>query len=187
LTRYDFLKFLHISFAVIWVGGGVIVQFFALRALASGSAERLTQFALDVEWVGGRVLTVAAAGAFLSGLGLVWDAQFWTLGDDWILIGLGLFAVTFLAGALFFGPEAGRIAKAAATLGPRAPEVTGRIRRILVLSRIDLVILFLIVFDMSAKPSFDDGWTIVGALLAAAALALLLVLPARRNSAAQIA
>jgi uncharacterized membrane protein len=54
LTRYDFLKFLHMSFAVIWVGGGVIVQFFALRALASGSAERLTQFALDVEWVGSR-------------------------------------------------------------------------------------------------------------------------------------
>jgi hypothetical protein len=73
LTRYDFLKFLHISFAV-WVGGGVMVQFFALR-LASGSAERLTRFALDVEWVGSRVLTLAAAGAFLSGLGLVWNAR----------------------------------------------------------------------------------------------------------------
>jgi hypothetical protein len=137
-----------------------------------------------VEWVGSRVLTVAAAGAFLSGLGLVWDAPFWNFDDDWILIGLGLFAVTFVAGAAFFGPESGRIAKAAAAQGPSSPEVTARIRRILVLSRIDLVILFLILFDMAVKPSFDDGWTIIGALVVAAALAALLVLPRARAAVA---
>jgi len=181
LTRYDLWLFLHISFAAIWVGGGVIVQFFALRALASGSAERMTTFALDVEWIGSRVLTVAALGAFLSGVGLVWNSRFIDFGDDWIVIALVLFAVTFIAGVGFFGPESGRIAKAAEAQGPSSPEVQARIRRILVLSRIDLVILFLILFDMAVKPSFSDGWTIVGALVVAAVLAALLVLPARRS------
>jgi uncharacterized membrane protein len=178
MTWYDFWLFLHISFAVIWVGGGAATQFYALRALASGSPERISQFALDVQWIGNRVLTLAALGAFLSGVGLVWEADFWGFGDDWILIGLGLFAVTFLAGALFFGPEAGRIGKAIETGGPSSDEAMWRIGRILVLSRIDLVILFLIVFDMTVKPEFSDGWTIVGGLVVAAAVAGALVLPA---------
>jgi uncharacterized membrane protein len=181
LTWCDFLLFAHISFAAIWVGGGSIVQFFGIRTLASGSAERLVHFAQDVEWIGSRVLTLSALGAFLSGVGLVLNASFWDFGDDWIVIGLGLFAVTFLAGAGFFGPEAGRIGKAIETQGPTSPEVLARIKRILVLSRVDLVILFLIIFDMAVKPSFSDTGTIVGALVGALAIAALLVLPARRT------
>jgi uncharacterized membrane protein len=182
LTWYDFFKFLHISFAAIWVGGGAVTQFFALRAMRDRTGVRLAQFAQDVRWVGDRVLVGSALGAFLSGLGLVWNAPYWKIGDDWIVIGLGLFAVTFLAGAAFFGPEAGRIGKQIEAEGPSSPAVQARIRRILVLSRIDLVILFLIIFDMVVKPAFDDGWTIVGALAVAAILAAALVLPALRSS-----
>jgi hypothetical protein len=104
------------------------------------------------------------------------------IGDDWILIGLGLFAVTFLTGALFFGPESGRIAKLIDSEGPDSPAVQPRIRRIIVISRIDLVVLFLIVFDMVVKPTFDDDWTILGALVLAAILATLLVLPGRGSA-----
>ena len=50
------------------------------------------------------------------------------------------------------------------------------------LSRVDLVVLFLIIFDMAVKPSFSEGWTIVGALAVGAAVAALLVLPARRSA-----
>jgi len=181
LTWYQFWKFLHVGFAVTWVGGGAVSQFYALRALRDGSAERIAQFALDVKWVGDRVLVGAALGAFLTGLTLVWNAPFWTIGNDWIVIGLVLFAVTFLTGALFFGPEAGRIAKQLEAEGAASPGAQARIRRLLVLSRVDLVVLFLIVFDMVVKPSFSDGWTIVGALVVAAVVAALLVAPARRS------
>ena len=183
MTWYDFWKFLHVVFAVLWVGGGAMVQFFALRALAARSNERLVEFAGDVEWIGGRLLTAFSAGAFLTGVALVWNAAFWGFGDDWIVIGLVLFALTFVAGAAFFGPESGRISKLAAAEGPNSPAVQARIRRILMLSRIDLVVLFLVVFDMTVKPSFSDGWTIVGALVVAAVVAALLVLPARRSAA----
>jgi uncharacterized membrane protein len=180
MTWYEFWKFLHVGFAVLWVGGGAMMQFFALRAFGSHDDERTVEFAADVEWIGSRLLTAFSAGAFLTGLGLVWNAPFWKIGDDWIIIGLVLFAVTFLAGAAFFGPEAGRISKLATAEGPSSPAVQARIRRILVLSRIDLVVLFLIVFDMVVKPSFSDGWTIIGALVVAAVVAGLLVIPASR-------
>lgn len=178
MTWYDFWKFLHVSFAVLWVGGGAMMQFFGLRVLAAKSNERVVHFAADVEWIGGRLLTTFSAGALLTGIALVVNAPYWGFGDDWIIIGLVLFAVTFVSGAAFFGPEAGRISKLAAAEGPDSPAVQARVRRLLVLTRIDLVVLFLIVFDMVVKPSFSEGWTIVGALVIAAVVAAVIVIPA---------
>ncbi len=158
-------------------------QFFALRAIAAGTGERLVALVQDIEWISVRVLIPASLGAFLLGLGLVWNAAFWSLGDDWIVIGLVLFGVTFLAGFGYFSPESKRVSKLIEAEGHDSPAVAARIKRLIVLTRIDLVILFLLIFDMSVKPSFSDGWTIVGALVAAAALSALLVLPGSRSSA----
>lgn len=174
MTRYDLLLFLHISFAVLWVGGAAMMQFYGLRAIAARSGERLATFARDTEWIALRVLTPVALGAFLSGLALVWDAEFLGFGEDWIVIGLGLFAVTFLSGLLFFAPESGRVGKVVAAEGVDSPVAQARLTRLIVLSRIDLVVLLLIIFDMAVKPSFSDGWTIAGALIAAAGLSALL-------------
>jgi hypothetical protein len=69
-----------------------------------------------------------------------------------------LFAVTFLAGALYFGPEAGRIKKLIDAEGPASPAVQARIQRLLALTRADLMLLFLLIFDMAVKPSWDDVW-----------------------------
>jgi uncharacterized membrane protein len=183
VTLYDFLLFLHIGFAVIWIGGAVIIQFLALPVLASGDATRLAAFAGDAGRTGNLVFTPAALGAVLSGFALVWEAEFWTLGDDWIVIGLVLFAVTFITGVAFLGPESGRIKKLIEAQGPEAAQA--RIRRLLVLSRIDLVVLFLIIFDMSVKPSVDDGWTLVGALVVAIAFAFAFTAPALRARPSQ--
>ena len=35
MTWYSFLLFVHVSLAVIWVGGGLMMQLFVLRAQAS--------------------------------------------------------------------------------------------------------------------------------------------------------
>jgi uncharacterized membrane protein len=178
MTLYEFLLFAHIACAAIWVGGAAMIQFFGVRVLASGDPNRLAEFAGDIEGISNRALIPASLGAVLAGFGLVWESDFWTIGDDWIVIGLILFAVTFLAGAAFFGPESGRIKKVIQSEGAAAAQ--GRVRRIIVLSRIDLMVLFLLVFDMSVKPSFGDVGTILGAIAAAAALAALITVPTLR-------
>src|SRR5215207_1447217 len=175
MSRYEFLVFVHIATAAIWVGGATIMQFFGLRAMRAPDPMRLVDLGGDIEWIGSRVLIPASALAVVSGVLLVIDSDVWGFGDDWIVIGLVLFAITFLAGALFFGPESGRIAKLIEAEGASSPDVQARIGRILVLSRIDLVVLLLILFDMTVKPSFSDGWTIVGALVAGIVLAALFV------------
>jgi uncharacterized membrane protein len=179
LTLYEFLLFLHIAAVVVWVGGGAMIQLMALRVLAKNDPPALADFAAGVEKIGNRALVPAALTALLSGFGLVWESDFWTIGDDWIVIGLILFAITFIAGAAFFGPESGRINKLIQAEG--AVAAGSRIRRLLVLTRIDLIVLFLLIFDMTVKPSFGDGWTILGALLVAAGLAFAFTAPAFRG------
>jgi uncharacterized membrane protein len=156
LTWYEFLLFFHISMAVIWVGGGAAVQVFALRALKATDPMRMADFAGEAEYIGTRVFIPASLLAFVSGVWMVIDSDFLGFGDDWIVIGLILYAVTFLAGALFLGPEAGRIKQQAETDGPTSPAVQARIVRILALSRADLMLLFLLVYDMAVKPSWGD-------------------------------
>ena len=107
MTWYDFLLFAHIAMAVIWVGGGAMLQFFGLRAINSPDPMRLAQLGQDIEWIGSRVLVPASALAVVSGILLVIDSDFWGFGDDWIVIGLVLFAITFLAGALSSAPSPG--------------------------------------------------------------------------------
>jgi uncharacterized membrane protein len=160
--------------AVIWIGGGTLIQFFALRALRSPDPGRMAEFTGDVEWTGNRVFIPASLLALVSGVLLVIESDFWGFGDDWIVIGLILFGATFLAGAGFFGPESGRIKKLIESEGAASPVVQARIQRILAFSRADLMLLFLVIFDMAVKPSWDDAWLWI-AVGGFALLALVLV------------
>jgi uncharacterized membrane protein len=183
VTWSEFLVFFHISMAVIWVGGAAMIQFFALRILKATDPMRLAEFGQDVEWVSTRVFIPASGLAVVSGVWMVVDSEFLGFGDDWILIGIILFTVTFLAGMLFFGPESGRLSKLAETEGPTAPVVQQRMQRLIALSRADLMVLFLIIFDMATKPQWGD----VSLWVAIAALAVLAGIFVRNGLNARLA
>jgi protoporphyrinogen IX oxidase len=174
VTWYEFLLFVHISMAVIWVGGATIIQLFALRALRAPDPTRMADFASDASYISTRVFIPASLLALVSGVWMVLDSDFIGFGDDWIVIGLILYAVTFLAGALFFGPEAGRIKQQIDAEGPTSAAVQARIQRVLALSRADLMLLFTLIYDMSVKPEWGDAWLWI-ALAGFAALAGVLV------------
>ncbi len=70
----------------------------------------------------------------------------------WILFALIVFGGSFVLGAGFIGPESGRIGKLIEAEGPTAPEVQRRIKRIFLVSRIELAFLILVVLDMVVKP-----------------------------------
>jgi uncharacterized membrane protein len=162
-----FLLFFHVAMAVIWVGGGLMMQFFALRVTRSGDPARMATFGEDVKWIADRVFIPGSLLAFVSGVLLVVDSDFYGFDDDWIVIALALYATTFFAGLLFIGPESGRVGKLTAE---GAPEAGPRTKRLIMLARLDLVLLFLILYDMTVKPRFDDAgsllWGIAGAVVA---------------------
>ena len=166
MTWYSFLLFVHISMAIVWIGGGVMMQLFGIRATMSGDPERMAALGHDIEWIAIRTFLPASLLAFLSGVLLVVDSDFYGFGDDWIVIALVLYATAFFSGLLFLGPESGRVGKLQAE---GAPEAGPRTLRLIMLSRLELVFLFLIVYDMAVKPSFGDAgslvWGVVGALV----------------------
>jgi uncharacterized membrane protein len=148
---YEWLKFVHILAIVVWIGGAILFQIQAARVDRAGDTARLVALAGDGEWLGPRLFMPAALVALAAGIGLVLEGN-WSFGEAWILIGLLAYAVSFLNGALFLGPESGRLAKLIAEHGPETPQVRARIRRIFLASRLELVLLVLIIADMVVKP-----------------------------------
>jgi uncharacterized membrane protein len=150
MTWYELFLWLHVMGAVAWVGGGLLIQAFALRIVASNDAHRMAGFSRDVEWVGLRLFMPSSLVLILTAVGLMLNGN-WSWGEPFVSAGLAVWVVSFLAGMGFLGPESGRIAKAIETDGPASPDAQRRIARILAYSRFELVLLLIVVFMMVVK------------------------------------
>src|SRR5215210_2785465 len=128
-----------------------MVQFFALRALARRNPLAMVEFTRDVEWIGNRVMLPSALVVIVLGFLLVWDGP-WELSMTWVWLSLLIYAVSFVVGLFVLTPEAKKIGNQIEAEGPASPAVQARIGRILNISRVDLVLLFAIVFLMVTKP-----------------------------------
>ena len=152
MDRYDLLKFVHVGAAIVWVGGGAMIQFFALRALGRKDPLGMVQFTRDVEWIGNRVLLPSALVVVVFGFLLVWDGP-WELSTTWIWLSLVIYAISFVVGLFVLTPQAKKIGDLIEAEGPESAALQSQIGRILQISRVDLVLLFAIVFLMVTKPT----------------------------------
>jgi uncharacterized membrane protein len=150
MTWYELFLWLHVMMAVIWIGGAIMIQAFALRVIAAKDAVRMAGFARDVEFIGMRLFTPASLLLFLTGIALVLDGS-WDWGEPFVSLGLLVWLASFLTGVLYLGPEGGRIAKAIDADGPTSPEAQRRIASILRYSRIEIVLLLVVIFMMVVK------------------------------------
>jgi uncharacterized membrane protein len=152
ITAYEFYLTVHILAAIVWVGGAMVVQVFAARALADPRPERLVAVARDAEFVSKTMFTPASALVVIFGLLLVHESAVWSVRDGWIVFALVVAAASFAVGIGFLAPESGRIAAAIERHGTDSKDVRDRIKRILLVSRIELLFLLLVVVDMVTKP-----------------------------------
>jgi uncharacterized membrane protein len=153
LTHYNELKFVHVLAAIVWVGGAATAQVYALLAVRTNDPVKVAAFAGDTEFVGTRIFLPAALILLVSGILTVRaSGGAWTFGQGWVQFGMVVIALSIVTGAGFLGPESGRIARATKAGGVESPEVQARIRRIFLVSRVELVLLFAVVFDMVVKP-----------------------------------
>jgi uncharacterized membrane protein len=149
---YDWLKFLHILMAITWVGGAITLQILAIRIVGGNDPVRLAAFAGEAEFVGTRIFTPASLLLLAFGIWMVIDEPAWTFAQFWVLAGLGVFAFSFVSGAFYISRQSARLKKMYADEGSSAPEAPAIIRRIFVISRIELVLMVLVVADMVLKP-----------------------------------
>jgi uncharacterized membrane protein len=157
LTWYTFFKSIHVITAVIWVGGAAMIQAFAFRILRTGDGKRQADFAKDAEVIGMRVFIPASLILFLAAIAMMVNLD-WSWSQNWIVLGVIAFGLSFALGAGFIGPESGRIAELIEKEGPDSPAVQARIRRILTISRCELVVLLIVIVNMVVKPVGQNGW-----------------------------
>ena len=150
VTTYTVLLSFHIFAAVVWVGGALVLQVLAFFALRSKLPGRRAEFAREVEWVGTRIFLPTSLALLGLGFWLIheggWDYKLW------IVLGLAGIAFSIVVGAAFLGPQSKRLAGLIEAEGPDSAVVAAKIRQLLLVSRVELVILVLLVFDMVLKP-----------------------------------
>lgn len=150
VTTYTVLKSLHVLAAAIWVGGGAMSQVLAIRATRSGEPLKIVNLLGEIEWIGTRVFLPSSLLLVATGFGMIGDGDLSF--DLWIILGLVVWVFSAGVGSSFLGPESGRIAAIVERDGPASPEALQRIKRIFLVSRVELVLLLLVIVDMVIKP-----------------------------------
>jgi uncharacterized membrane protein len=144
-------KSLHVLGAILWLGGGGALAVAAWRARRARDNVQLLQIAKQAEWLSTRLFVPSALLVLATGFALM-HRESVSYGDFWSLFGLVVWGMSFIVGAAFLGPQAGRLAHLIEVRGPDDPMVLARVSRILAVARTDVALLLLVAIDMVAKP-----------------------------------
>lgn len=149
-TTYQWYLAIHILAAVLWVGGAFTIQLLAIRAARPNARLQLGSLASEIEWVGTRLFIPSSLILVIMGFLLVsegnWDWEFW------VAFALAVWIASFVSGIAFLGPQSGKLGKDVEQFGPDSPQAMARLQKIFLVSRVELVLLLLVVLDMALKP-----------------------------------
>ena len=151
-TWFGILKLVHVGVAVFWVGGGLLLTALALRAERSHDPDEIARIARQAMFVGEKLFAPAGGIVLLMGILMVINSPEISFGMTWVIIGLVGFAISFVTGIAVLAPRARRIVELSDTVGVAAPQTQAAIREILLISRVDVAVLVIVVFDMLMKP-----------------------------------
>ena len=152
MDLYEILKLIHVLAAASWVGGVVLSQVQGAWVNKRNDPHDFNSFIDFQAYLGTRYFMPLAITVVAAGIGMVLEAEAWSFGDTWILIGIALFAASVAMGAGFLGPQSEKIKEGLASGGPPDTAIQARIKNVILVSRIDTVVLILVVADMVIKP-----------------------------------
>ncbi|HZP20481.1 MAG TPA: DUF2269 family protein [Bauldia sp.] len=175
MNWYNVFLFFHITCAVIWLGAGFLLQIQATRASRSNDRAAIVHALRDNGSLAPVLFIPASFGALAFGVALVIDGG-WGFDQLWIILGLIGFFTTFAMGLFILKPRSQKIAEMVKRDGGLSDEALAAARKLLVIGRIDLVILYAVVANMALKPTAEDVTTlaVMGVVIAAAIAAVLL-------------
>ncbi len=149
---YELLKTLHVLAMATWFGSSLAILVLATRA--RNVPEAFGPFTLNATWWAGRAHPAAGVILLLTGFAMVANEdRGWDLSDTWVWLGIiGLVAAFGVGGALI-GRTADAMTKQIEQAGGMlTPEMRPAADKLLLYTRIELVILVLVIADMVAKP-----------------------------------
>jgi len=148
----NWLLFVHILAAMVWLGGGLTLLIVGLRARASSRPEAIAEFAGAVPYVGLRVLMPSVVLLLVTGVWQVLASSAWKFTQLWVVIALLLFAIAFLIGAVYMSRVGIALARAGANAATNRASASAALNRWLAGYVVVLIVLLLAVWDMIFKP-----------------------------------
>lgn len=151
---FALFKWIHVSVAVFWVGGGILLTVLGLKAERADDPNEIVMLARWAAWVGEKLFAPAGGIVLAMGIAMLIHGgdPIVAWGKFWVIVGLIGYAVTMFTGIAILSPQAARIAQLSETKGATAPETIAAIRKILLISRVDVAVLLVVVMDMLMKP-----------------------------------
>ncbi len=151
---FALFKWIHVSVAVFWVGGGILLTVLGLKAEASSDPNEIVTLARWAAWTGERLFAPAGGVVLAMGIAMLVHGgdPIIAWGKFWVIVGLIGYATSMAIGTGILSPRAKRITELSETKGPTHPETVAAIRRILLIARFDVAILLIVVADMITKP-----------------------------------
>lgn len=148
---YGLFKAIHVTFAVLWVGGGTMITILAIVAERSNDPAQIANVARQAATVGEKFFAPVGLVTFLMGIAMMLNTD-WGWGKFWVVAGLVGYAATFAVGIGLISPNVKKLHAAIEANGPTHPASIALIKRIMLIARIDTALLILVVLDMVTKP-----------------------------------
>lgn len=151
---FALFKWIHVSVAVFWVGGGALLTVLGLKAEFSDDPNEIVTLARWAAFVGEKLFAPAGLVVLAMGIAMLihGDGSLVHWSEFWVIAGLVGYATTFVTGVAVLSPQAKKIEELSLAQGATAPETIAAIRRILLIARFDVAVLLLVVADMITKP-----------------------------------
>lgn len=148
---YNLFQFLHVASAVVWVGSGVALVALMGAMTRAGDSASVMAVGRHLEGLAPKLFGSAAMGTLLFGVATVLAGEGIGFADLWITIGFAGVALSIVIVAVS-NPQQKRLAATIEEHGPEHPDVAATTARLRMLNYIDLVVLFVVIWAMVAKP-----------------------------------
>ncbi|GMQ84524.1 MAG: hypothetical protein BMS9Abin07_0088 [Acidimicrobiia bacterium] len=143
---HEWLLFIHILSAVVYVGGGVTVTMQATAA--TGAPSQFLRFA-DLA---GRMIGIGAVFTLLTGVALVLESDVWSFTTTFVIIGIGVVTASGAVEGMYSRKKVAAIEAAIEQGGPEAPEVSAGLRQVILVNATVIAFLVLVIWAMVFKP-----------------------------------
>lgn len=148
---YSAFKAIHVLAAIVWIGGGALLTILGALAVRKNDPVEMVTVARQAAMVGEKIFAPAGIVVVAMGVAMMANADFgW--GQFWIIAGLIGYAITFTTGVGVLAPLARKVVASTEANGVEHPETIALVKRILLIARLDIALLFLVVIDMVVKP-----------------------------------
>ena len=147
---YTVIKFVHVLAAIAWVGGAIMLDMLISQARRSGSQSDVLMLLAKTERYGKTFFSPSAvlvlvAGIVMASIGGIMAAPWVSFGFLGVFISAGL-------GMGYLTPKSRQLRQMIEARGMQDPEAVALGSRMMLISRIDLVLLVLVVAAMVFKP-----------------------------------